>query len=192
MSRRNQTAEGRQMYAVNVEEFGRWSSMKNRAYRFWVRAWIDSLHVGTHIHWQLSPLSVLGLAFMWQFFANQESHYTRGQRTSIKAMSRRRLKDPGFFPPMPSFDDDDCVWDSFFSRQISSMEQIREELIDWHLTKLESCIDMETLYSNMTSLFSSLLLAGFTNDQLFRKVCKGILDPSLDSPPEENLILLWS
>ncbi len=180
------------MYAVNTEKLQRWLSIKNRAYRFWVRAWIDSLHVGTHIHWQLSPFSVLGLAFMWRFIARQESHYTKRQRTAIKAMARRRQKDPGFLSQMPRFQDDDSQWESFFSEQISAKEQIQKELVRWHVTTLKDCTDMAVLHSNMASLYSSLLLKGFATDQLLYVVCKGVLDPLSQADPEENLIALFN
>ncbi len=182
------------MYAVNLEELRRWLSIKNRAFRFWTREWIDSLHVGTHIHWQLSPLSVLNLAFLWQFIERQESRYTARQRVSLKAMARRRHNGPGFVTSMPAFEDKETAWSAFFSRQIAAKDQIHAALVDWHLTKLAGCTNMVALCGPMSNLFASLLLKGFTTDQLFRAVCKTVLDPlgMRETSVEQNLLALFS
>ena len=78
------------MYALNLLEHNRWISIPNRAYRFWIRAWVDSLHIGTHVHWQLSPLSMVGLAHLWGYINRQDRQYTKRQRASIKVMALRR------------------------------------------------------------------------------------------------------
>src|SRR5437660_1366258 len=93
------------MYAVNPKEYEKWRSVHNPAYRFWIRTWIDSLHSGTHVHWQLSPISVLGLAYLWKFMSRQEDQYIRRQRLSIRLMTLRRQTDPGQISPMPQFED---------------------------------------------------------------------------------------
>jgi hypothetical protein len=177
------------MYAVNVEEHSRWRSITNRAQRLWVRTWIDSVHVGTHIHWQLSPLSILGLAHLWEYMNRQQPHHTRRQRSSIKAMARRRQTEPGYLGSMPHFDDHDSAWDAFFNQQIVAHDEIRQRLVQWHLTALSECKDIPLLHRHLNALFGALVLSGPTNDQLFRAVCKGVLDPQNlgGQTPSENL-----
>ena len=95
------------MYQMNANEYSRWLTIENPAQRFWVRTWIDSLVPGTHVHWQLSPLSMLGLAHLWQYMNRQKRRFTKGQLISIKTMAERRQGDPGYIGPMPAFEEAD-------------------------------------------------------------------------------------
>lgn len=180
------------MYAVNADEYSRWLSVSNPSTRFWIRAWIDSLHMGTHIHWQLSPLSVLALSYLWSYMAQQEPGYTKHQRTSIKAMARRRQDDPGIVGTMPQFADSDATWDHFFQSQAAATETIRQALIGWHLRALDTHADPPTLMVGLSSLYSALLIVGLRSDRLFQAVCKWVLDPGKQrsTGPADNLVEL--
>ncbi|MGA2772907.1 MAG: hypothetical protein ABSG26_19020 [Bryobacteraceae bacterium] len=105
-------------------------------------------------------------------------------------MARRRHDDPGRLGTMPEFDDDDSVWDAFFVQQIAARDEIRGRLIQWHLTTLATCNDIPLIYRYLNSYFAVLTISGLTTDQLFRAVCKGVLDPQdfRKQTASENLV----
>ena len=165
------------MYAFNLQEYAKWRQISSPAYRFWTRAWVDALHVGTHVHWNLTPLSVLSLAFLWEFISRQSSGFTKGQRVAIKAMARRRQTPQFYLGTMPRFEDEESLWIKFFEQQLQAKEKIRHQIVDWHLAHLRECNDLASIHAAMVALFSCLLIEGFTTDHLFRTICKSVLDP---------------
>jgi len=165
------------MYAFNLAEYAKWREISSPAYRFWTRAWVDSLHMGTRVHWALAPVSVLSLAFLWEFMSRQAPRYTDRQRVAIKAMARRRHAPTFYFGSMPRFEDDDSLWTKFFSGQMQTRNDIRHQIVDWHLVHLREADDFSAIHAAMVSLFSCLVIEGFTTDHLFRAICKGTLDP---------------
>ena len=177
------------MYAINLREFKRWSAIPNPAVRFWIRSWIDSLNVSTPVHWQQSPLGLIGLSHLWFYTIRQRNKYTARQRNSLKAMSLRRHDEPLAVGTMPSFDDDDAAWCRYFGLQIDNFDNAKSSIIDWHLNELPSCEDPSTICSHQNVLYSLLILSGMTSDQLFSAVCKGVLDPEQrrETSPSENL-----
>jgi hypothetical protein len=78
---------------------------------------------------------------------------------------------------MPRFEDDDSLWTKFFAAQVQARHDIRHQVVDWHLAHLREAEEFASIYSAMVSLFSCLVIEGFTTDHLFRAICKGTLDP---------------
>jgi hypothetical protein len=91
---------------------------------------------------------------------------------------------------MPAFDGTDSAWDAFFAQQIAARDEIRERLVQWHMTGLATCSDIPLLYGYMNGFFAAFVVSGLTTDQLFRAVCKGVLDPEgfRKQTPSENLV----
>jgi hypothetical protein len=177
------------MYAFDLAEYRRWREIHNPSYRFWTRVWVDSLHMGTRVHWTLTPLSVLSLGLLWEFMSRQAPQFIGNQRTAIKSMACRRRSSPFYLGRMPDFDATDDDWGNFFITQVSGRDQIRHRLVDWHLNDLQDCKDGAIIYCAMTNLFSSLSVAGYTTDHLFRAVCKNALDPNrnFQTSVEDNI-----
>lgn len=129
------------------------------------------------MHWALSPVSVLSLAFMWEFMSRQGLQYAKYQRLAIKGMARRRHAPCFYYGRMPEFEDEGCVWTEFFNKQIEARDAIRHAVVDWHLKDLQKAQDFSLIQVSMDNLFASLTLEGYTTDHLFRTICKYALDP---------------
>jgi hypothetical protein len=178
------------MYALNLAEYARWRELSTPAYRFWLRNWIDSLHMGTRVHWAMSPISVPTLALLWAFFSRQAPQYTKRQRVALKAMARRRQAPAFYSGDMPEFTADEACWSDFFARQRDTRDTIRRDVVEWHLTHLRDSTDHSLIHAAMTILSSCLVVEGFSTDRLFRGICKGALDAQRlrTTSVDENLV----
>lgn len=163
------------MYQLNIKEFMKLKSASCAPHRFWLRLWVDSLHVGTHVHWAACPLSVPTLAYFWKFILRQPTRFTGRQKTALKAMARRR-QNHMFAGQMPEFSQPDTVWNDFFDLQRSSQEELRKTAVEWHLNDLHRESNLRLITAMQASLISLLGLRELSTDQLFRGVSKIVLD----------------
>ena len=77
------------MYALDADKYTKLLGFESPLRR-WIRLWLDGLHVGTHIHWRLSPFSVLGLAKTWRYLSSLDADKRRPQEKAIARMAHRR------------------------------------------------------------------------------------------------------
>ena len=129
------------MYAPKIERYLRLQSFQP-AVRTWIRFWLDGLHDGTHVHWQLSPLAVLSfgkLASLLQPLETWKSHL----QAMIRMANRRRALNC-YFSTMPA-STNEMQWVSFFGDQERDTDQLLKQLTDWHL-KWISAGDISTAF----------------------------------------------
>jgi hypothetical protein len=91
--------------------------------------WLDGLHDGTHVHWQLSPLSVLSLEGMWQFLKPLDTWKSHFQAIIRIAGRRRSLQRYSGTMPSSTKESD---WSAFFEAQPKDKNEILKEASDWH------------------------------------------------------------
>ena len=166
------------MYAFDRIKYARLLEF-SRSSRFWCRLWLDGLHQGTHFHWRLSPLSLVGLARTWRHFAglNDWSY----QRDAIIRMARRRLGTSAHSLPTPS-SSEFIAWKSFFEHVLGAEDEIRTSVLRWHRSRIEeSRLDAEgpdRLWIHLNDLAAALTLYGYSTDELFNRAKDYVIDAS--------------
>ncbi len=165
------------MFAPNLERYLRLQSFRP-AVRTWIRIWLDGLHDGTHVHWQLSPLSVLSLGGLWPFLKPLTT-WPYHLEAIISMASRRRALNR-HFGTMPS-SKDESLWSTFFDAQPSHTDEMLRKITDWHRQWIvsgdTSPASLETLWLEMNELAAILMWRGYSTDDLFNRVKDGVIDP---------------
>src|SRR5258708_7483353 len=144
--------------------------------RLWLKIWIDGLHVGTHLHWLLSPFSVIGLANIWSSFPADDRYSP--QRKAICRMACRRRSSDLYLDGMPNADSGDPAWSAFFRQQLDERETLTSQLLDWHRDQLTSGVATPhaVLLSRSHELRAALALADYSTDDLFNMLKDTVLD----------------
>jgi hypothetical protein len=165
------------MYGLDLKEYLKWQELEP-PFRQWVKLWLDGAHAGTHLHWRLSPLSVIGLAKTWQYLSRLESW--RFQQEAIIRMADRRRKNGLYNGQMPNVDAERNEWNSFFSRQLQEWEQVTVNAVAWHRQRItESTLSRTSWYeiwAALNELWAVLVFQGYSPDDLFNRVKDGVID----------------
>lgn len=166
------------MYALNFDEHLAWSGM-SQPVRRWTRLWLDGNHSGTHIHWRLSPLSVLGLSTLWELFLNLER--CQPQEDAIRRMACRRRHCGSFLGSMPEWGAPREAWEGFFASQLQASSELLEDALTWHRCYVQEATSSKPpttreLWVAQNGLCSALIVAGYSSDDLFNRVKDGVVD----------------
>lgn len=165
------------MYALNASEYRQWVAIPQPSLRFWIRAWLDGLHCGTHVHWAISPLSLLALAHLWRFLDTLGGYFDAHLKTSLKLLARSRIEEPAIEGSVPDLLADDRAWVRFFEDQITFTESIRPRILDAARAAVVADLDARHLLIVMSSLWGMLSLEQYTTDHVFRNISNWVLIP---------------
>lgn len=167
------------MYVLDACEYSKWTTLP-AAVRCWIRLWLDGTHAGTHVHWRLSPLSVLGLATIWDYFSALEQTYW--QRRAIIRIADRRRHCTIYCGTMPATDAPVESWNSFFTTQIERAADITGRVLAWHRDRITDgtlpAVDAPQLWIALNELYATLTFRGYASDDLFSRVKDGVIDAS--------------
>lgn len=171
------------MYALDLTAYARWQEFPPTA-RYFVKLWIDGLHVGTHVHWALSPVSVDALTYLWDFFADPKG---KPQRAAIRYLAHLR-RNPAFYAglmPLPTASDTD--WGAFFAQQKATLVARKNDVLVRAMDLLVRAQPSNSVSSADASalaheLRAALAIAGWSTDDLFNRMMNYVVDPLGRSP----------
>jgi hypothetical protein len=182
-----------EMYALDSQRYLKWQTFPP-GFRYWTKLWIDGFHGGTHIHWHLSPLSLIGLARVWRYFSTLE-HWKPQQGALIRMACRRRDRSYNA-QLMPPFDASRRQWDDFFSCLLEKEADDRKAIIDWHHERI--CEDgyfrdSQEVWHRINDLAGYLLAPGYSTDDLFNRVKDMVIDVQdiQEGTCTERMVLLF-
>lgn len=171
------------MYALNFTEHMAWSRL-SQPIRRWTRLWLDGNHDGTHIHWKLSPLSILGLSQLWLLLSGLDRRDP--QEEAIRRMASRRRHRGSFLGCMPDWGASRHLWETFFSDQIEASADLPKDVLAWHRRYLDhastSTPSHQELWVAQNELSAALILSGYSSDDLFNRVKDGVVDAAGRTP----------
>ena len=148
--------------------------------RHWTRLWLDGLNSGTHIHWRLSPLSLLGLAKTWRYLSCLDRWGP--QQAAIINMVERRRQNSSYRGQIPSSGSGLQQWHDFLAKQVDEQAQSTSDALSWHRQRIaDSTLDTAShieLWAALSELFAVLALRGFSTDDLSNRVKDGVIDVS--------------
>jgi len=179
------------MYAFDRARYTRLLEF-SRSNRLWCRLWLDGLHQGTHFHWRLSPLSLVGLARTWRHFSGLTDW--KRQQEAIIRMARRRLQTSAHTFPTPPASTDFTAWQAFFDHILGIEDDIRTQALRWHRSRVEeSRLDAKTperLWISLNDLAAALTLYGYSTDELFNRAKDYVIDAKAQQAgsPKDRLV----